>query len=352
MLAAGCLLLSAGPAEAQRVHEVHAGQTISHIAHHYDVSVAAILGANGLKRGSILRPGELLTVPERGVIYVHRGGTLYGIAHDHGIGVNELARANHLKPDATLQEGQRLVLPGFEAAENAKKAAQRWGRSKHPGTLTLVRVANRHHLRIHPLDSRGRLRRAAAERISRLMDDRVTHERHRMHPTLLRLLVRISDHFGGRPIYVVSGYRDAQAHQYTSRESRHTEGRAVDFHIGGVPNEVLRDYCRHLGHVGVGFYPHSTFVHLDVRKKPAYWVDWSRPGQQPIYQRPGEPPPQDEQEAVASNPNDNAPDAGEGQAASKPPEPQGDTGEPAPSTAHAAAPSDAPDADQGAVPGA
>lgn len=357
MLAAWCVLLFSGPAEAERVHEVRAGQTISHIAHRYDVSVSSLLAANGLKPGTLLHPGELLTVPQRGVVYVHRGGTLYGIAHDHGIGVNDLARANHLKPDTTLQEGQRLVLPGFEAAENAQRAAKRWGRPRHPGTLTLIRVANRHHLRIHPFDRRGRLRRAAEERISRLMDDRVTHERHRIHPTLLRLLVRISDHFGDRPIYIVSGYRDARAHQYTSEESRHTEGRAVDFHVAGVPNEVLRDYCRHLGHVGVGFYPRSTFVHLDVRKRPAYWVDWSRPGQRPIYERPGEPPPPNTEQAQAvasaSDSDQNAPDAGEAQAASKAPEQQpAQAGTPAPSAAHATAPSETPDTDQGTVPGA
>lgn len=37
--------------------------------------------------------------------------------------------------------------------------------------------------------------------------------------------------------------------------------------------------------MGVGYYPRSTFVHLDVRDRSAYWVDRSRPGQAPQYQR-------------------------------------------------------------------
>jgi len=35
--------------------------------------------------------------------------------------------------------------------------------------------------------------------------------------------------------------------------------------------------------VGVGYYPNSTFVHLDVRSLPTYWVDYSKPGEPPRY---------------------------------------------------------------------
>jgi hypothetical protein len=48
-----------------------------------------------------------------------------------------------------------------------------------------------------------------------------------------------------------------------------------------VPNEVVRDYVRTFNRVGVGYYPNSSFVHLDVREYAAYWVDYSRPGEAP-----------------------------------------------------------------------
>jgi hypothetical protein len=36
--------------------------------------------------------------------------------------------------------------------------------------------------------------------------------------------------------------------------------------------------------VGVGFYPNSFFVHLDVRKGPsAFWIDYSGPGEGAAY---------------------------------------------------------------------
>jgi hypothetical protein len=50
-----------------------------------------------------------------------------------------------------------------------------------------------------------------------------------------------------------------------------------------VPNDALRDFLRTLPDVGVGYYPNSTHVHLDVREKPCYWVDYSTPGAHPMY---------------------------------------------------------------------
>jgi hypothetical protein len=108
---------------------------------------------------------------------------------------------------------------------------------------------------------------------------------------LLEVVARISDHFGGRVVNVVSGIRHAGG--YTRESSQHTRGHAMDIRIDGVPNTELRDYARTFDGLGVGYYPRSTFVHIDVRDRSAYWVDWSRPGEPPRYQRRGEPPPSD-----------------------------------------------------------
>jgi len=36
--------------------------------------------------------------------------------------------------------------------------------------------------------------------------------------------------------------------------------------------------------VGVGYYPNSSFVHLDVRKDhSAFWIDYSGPGERAMY---------------------------------------------------------------------
>lgn len=117
----------------------------------------------------------------------------------------------------------------------------------------------------------------------------------RIHGRLIRLLARISDQFGGRPIRIVSGYRPHAEARFTPH-SKHTLGRAVDFSIPGVPNEALRDYLRQsFTDVGIGYYPNSTHVHLDIREETTYWVDYSGPGQKPSY---GGPP---RQSAVATH---------------------------------------------------
>ena len=89
----------------------------------------------------------------------------------------------------------------------------------------------------------------------------------RIHGRLIRLLVRISDQFGGRPIRIVSGFRPHAEARFTPH-SKHTLGRAVDFSIPGIPNDVLRDYLRQtMKDVGIGYYPNSTHVHLDIREE-------------------------------------------------------------------------------------
>ncbi len=96
---------------------------------------------------------------------------------------------------------------------------------------------------------------------------------------LIRLIARVSDTFGGRAIRVVSGYRE-RSH---AKDSHHKQGEALDFSIEGVPNWAVRDYLRRLRFTGVGYYPNSSFVHVDVRGYPAYWIDMSAPGERPHY---------------------------------------------------------------------
>ena len=109
---------------------------------------------------------------------------------------------------------------------------------------------------------------------------------HAPDPRLLLLMGQVSNHFGSRRVEVISGFRPYSPTQYTAH-SNHNIGHALDFRVVGVPNEVLRDYCKTLKNVGVGYYPNSTFVHLDVRDTPATWVDYSKPGEPPRYNVPG-----------------------------------------------------------------
>jgi hypothetical protein len=94
---------------------------------------------------------------------------------------------------------------------------------------------------------------------------------HPISPRLLDLVYRAMRHFNAPLVHVVSGYRPDRA------GSRHTQGRAIDMVLPGVTNEELADYVRTYGFVGVGIYPKSGFVHLDVRDTSYFWVDDSLP---------------------------------------------------------------------------
>ena len=88
---------------------------------------------------------------------------------------------------------------------------------------------------------------------------------HPIDPRLVALLGIVSNHFGSRKIEVVSGFRPYSPTQYTPH-SNHNIGKAIDFRVDGVPNEVVRDFCRTLRQRGLRLLPEQhVFVHMDVR---------------------------------------------------------------------------------------
>jgi hypothetical protein len=110
---------------------------------------------------------------------------------------------------------------------------------------------------------------------------------------LLARIQLIADHFAkpGMPerISIVSGYRP------TSAGSFHATGQALDFHLEGVPNEALVEFCKTLENTGCGYYPNSSFVHVDVRAPGTghvAWIDASGPGEPARYVATWPPPPE------------------------------------------------------------
>lgn len=106
----------------------------------------------------------------------------------------------------------------------------------------------------------------------------------RLDPRLAEDMQRVVDHFaksGKAPnVHLVSGYRP------TSEGSFHQSGHAIDFRLEGVENEAIVEFCKTLNDVGCGYYPNSSFVHMDVREAGAghvSWIDASGPGESPRY---------------------------------------------------------------------
>jgi uncharacterized protein YcbK (DUF882 family) len=277
-------------ARAERTHTVKGGQSLTHIARLYGVTSWSLAAANSLPPEAPIREGQVLSVPDKGVVYVNAGQTLWSVARRHECTVEALADANGLSPSASLRPGMRLLLPGHKPSPGGtheatapRGASQRntWGIPKRGGRVELFRVATGQNLSLSLVDKRGRVRPESTRQLARFLRPRNSTKTKKPNGRLLALLAQVSDHFGGRKIHIISGYRMAGGN--THHESRHVAAAAIDFRVEGVPNRTLRDYLRHFNDVGVGYYPNSTFIHFDVRPSNAYWVDLSSPGQRSAY---------------------------------------------------------------------
>jgi uncharacterized protein YcbK (DUF882 family) len=268
-------------AAAQRVHEVQPGQTLSAIARRYQASVWDLALANEMRPESRLRVGQTLTVPPRGMTYVRPGQTLSHIAKQHGCTVAALQRLNGLRETTHVRAGSRLTLPGFAPAGVTSAAAidRDWGEPERPGFVKLEGRTGR--AEVEMVDQDGKIRLKGLRALAALMRRDESEPVQSVHPRLAVLLARISDHFGGRELRVISGFREAGGR--TRPTSRHTQGRAADIQVSGVPQRAIWEYCRSLAQTGCGLYPNSVFVHVDVREESGQWVDWSRRGRRPRY---------------------------------------------------------------------
>jgi uncharacterized protein YcbK (DUF882 family) len=142
--------------------------------------------------------------------------------------------------------------------------------------LVLYSVNHGERIRIFPFSADGSIDPEAHLAIQHLLRDKDTDAEHAIHPRLIKLLYRTADEFNARQINVVSGYR---ASTEDKKEGNHRLGRAVDFMVPGTPLGAIAKKARSFGHTGVGFYPVSGFVHMDVRDGPSYfWIDRSGPG--------------------------------------------------------------------------
>jgi hypothetical protein len=112
---------------------------------------------------------------------------------------------------------------------------------------------------------------AVEDRFHPFLRDHFTNQKTQMDVRLLDVLAQVARKFKAARIEVVSGYRSPKYNlmlrkkgRQVARTSQHTEGHAVDFRIRGVPTPVLLRFVRSLRRGGVGFYPHSQFVHSDT----------------------------------------------------------------------------------------
>jgi len=124
----------------------------------------------------------------------------------------------------------------------------------------------------------GSFDEAALAQLDNLFRCKRTGEVRAVDPRLYEQLSRIQDHFDGKLVELVSGFRFAERDS-----SRHFHASAMDIRIHGVSIRDMYKYAETLdaGGMGIGIYPRSGFIHVDFRApgEPSYrWTDYSGPG--------------------------------------------------------------------------
>lgn len=108
--------------------------------------------------------------------------------------------------------------------------------------------------------------------IRRVLRDFRTGQQHDIDRNLLDLLVGLRGRLDtAERLQVISGYRSPKTNAMLHEETRgvathsyHMKGMAIDIRIPGRRLAALRDTARAMARGGVGFYPASDFVHVDV----------------------------------------------------------------------------------------
>ena len=182
-----------------------------------------------------------------------------------------------------LAAGPIAAAPAAAAPPAATAGQIRPVDPRHAPTVALrhLKTGERYGLRL--FDATGTLRTEALGDLRRFLRCTRTGVDHPIHWRLVTILVAVAAHYPGREVVVVSGYRHPKVSRHAKR-SNHTRGRALDFRVEGVPNRELRDLVRgSFSGIGVGYYPNSSFVHVDVREREGQWIDYAGPGQDACY---------------------------------------------------------------------
>jgi len=153
--------------------------------------------------------------------------------------------------------------------------------AQHAKAVGDTRTLNLHHVHTNEdltitYKKNGQYDEEALKKINWIMRDWRKNESVEMDRQEIDLLWEVYQEVGAKePIHIICGYRSPATNNMlrgrskrsgVARHSQHTLGKAIDFHIPGVPLDKLRATAMKIQGGGVGYYPTSgsPFVHLDV----------------------------------------------------------------------------------------
>jgi uncharacterized protein YcbK (DUF882 family) len=118
----------------------------------------------------------------------------------------------------------------------------------------------------------GSYQPAVLKAVNHLLRDHYSGSIHVMDPRVIDLICALQHRVGTKRAFdVVSAYRSPGTNAWlaahndgVAQHSLHMEGKAIDIHLSGTSIRTLGRAALSLKAGGVGQYPHSGFVHVDV----------------------------------------------------------------------------------------
>ncbi|HLE30858.1 MAG TPA: LysM peptidoglycan-binding domain-containing protein [Anaerolineales bacterium] len=138
LVAASLLLTAVAPVFADTIYIVQPGDNLFRISLKFNVSVSALMAANGITNPNLIFVGQRLVIPSPGTVVtppatttspppsgstttyvVQRGDTLYLISLRFNVSISALMAANGITNPNLIFVGQRLTIPGAGAPPTA-----------------------------------------------------------------------------------------------------------------------------------------------------------------------------------------------------------------------------------------
>jgi uncharacterized protein YcbK (DUF882 family) len=175
---------------------------------------------------------------------------------------------NHEEHGETMNRRQFLGLALSAAALPALAKTK----SNQPRILTLRHLHTDEKIRI-AYRIGDQYQRDALQKLNRFLRDHRSGQSTAMDPKLFDLLYDLQRRAGNHDaeFEVFSAYRSPRTNALLRRTSRrvakrslHMKGQAIDVRLEGCALRKVRDTAISMGRGGVGFYPRSSFVHVDT----------------------------------------------------------------------------------------
>ena len=202
--------------------------------------------------------GSLLAMSGNGIASAAVRHVIYPGRHGH--------HHNHAQPNQTIGQGlhSRMFIRQSPAPAT----------HLHPPAHKMLDLHNTHtgdKLKLTYFEQ-GNYITDALQEINYLLRDYHTDDVHPIDTALLDQLYDLKLTLGvNKPFHIVSGYRspstnaELRKHSHAVAEhSLHMQGRAIDIRIEGVATNTIRNAALTMAQGGVGYYPHTNFVHLDT----------------------------------------------------------------------------------------